>query len=130
MFPHLTPERILHSKTQGLILVRIKWVPLQRPLKGSRMHSSIKGEPTFNARYESGRPLTVIEFKNYTGISFCISSGLSVAKESVLCIIFCSPGNMLSISKLRWSTSSFFQERIVCSENHWSDFLSGSEILG
>ena len=46
VFPHPTPERILHSKTCGLILVRIRWVPLQRPLDASKFQSSIKGLPT------------------------------------------------------------------------------------
>ena len=126
MFPHPTPEIILHSKIWSLNLVRIRWVPLQRPLEGLRLCSSIR-EPTFNARCESGKPLTVIEFRNSTVIAFCISSGLSVTKESVLCIIFASLENMPSISELRWSTSSFLQEIIVHLENHWSGFLSGPE---
>ena len=72
VFPYPTPEIILHSKKWGLNLVRIRWAPLQRPLEGSRLHSSIKGEPTSNVRCESGRPLTVIEFRNSAGIAFCI----------------------------------------------------------
>ena len=86
VFLHPTPERILHPKAWGLNLVRTRWVPLQKPLGGSRLCSSIKGESTFNARCESGRPLTVIEFRNSTGIAFCILSGLSVTKRvSTLC---------------------------------------------
>ena len=47
-----------------------------------------------SARHERGSPLTVIEFKNSAGIAFWRLSGLSIIKESALCMIFSSPGNV------------------------------------
>ena len=88
VFLHPTPERILHPKAWGLNLVRTRWVPLQKPLGGSRLCSSIKGEPIFNARCESGRPLTVIEFRNSTGIVGVSSSYTKLRHEYLLLLIF------------------------------------------
>ena len=90
VLPALSLPNMWHLRTIILTSNNTMYVPLQRPLLGSRLWSNIRGHPGFRAIHAKGSPEALRELRNSTGYMW----ELSLLTLSTLIWMDSSPGNL------------------------------------